>query len=422
MERKIDQFKEQISPILSVQEKLLNLDEEQNSIEGIIEFVDQNSHINDLFFFQSFLESISSSIISRPLFENRYIRIIEHYLSKIPKKYFFMFLSKSNMALALFLQNNLIDINDIEKNFNSIDHNSLIYFKDYIKNHASSTVLKDLITKNDEAKEKENLIAKFIREDNLESFQNFVNESKVLFNSKVPWSIFECMFFLNEKEMPTLIEYACFFGSIRIFKYLVGLGVISSINESNQNFPNKILDRLGEFAVIGGNYEIIHILEDHGVKFNEKTLLNSIKFQRNEISIYLIDTFGIQPTIDDIIMSVESNNLSYFIDNFTTTLNFDNDDKQNIKNNLEKIWLTAAKYGRFEILKFLVSSELDFNKNVKNDAGQNILHIAISNGYLNIVEFLIDKKFIDLNHHDEFVFLIMFFYGVPIDLFLSYST
>lgn len=422
MERKIDQFKEQISPILSVQEKLLNLDEEQNSIEGIIEFVDQNSHINDLFFFQYFLESISSSIISRPLFENRYIRIIEHYLSKIPKKYFFMFLSKSNMALALFLQNNLIDINDIEKNFNSIDHNSLIYFKDYIKNHASSTVLKDLITKNDEAKEKENLIAKFIREDNLESFQNFVNESKVLFNSKVPWSIFECMFFLNEKEMPTLIEYACFFGSIRIFKYLVGLGVISSINESNQNFPNKILDRLGEFAVIGGNYEIIHILEDHGVKFNEKTLLNSIKFQRNEISIYLIDTFGIQPTIDDIIMSVESNNLSYFIDNFTTTLNFDNDDKQNIKNNLEKIWLTAAKYGRFEILKFLVSSELDFNKNVKNDAGQNILHIAISNGYLNIVEFLIDKKFIDLNHHDEFVFLIMFFYGVPIDLFLSYST
>lgn len=409
----IDQYREQINTILSIQDKLLNLDNNDNSVEKIIDFVDKNSQFaQNGNLFQSFLQAISSSIISRPLFEKQYVQIIKHYLSNIPKKFIFMFLNKSNMALALFLDQKIIDIDDIKKNCKQINHNSLIYFKEYIKSSKSSSILTELITKSDESKEKENQIAKFIREDDIVSFQKIVSEvSDFNYNSKVPWSIFECMLFLDEKEMPTFIEYACFFGAIQIFKYMVLNGVLQTFDasikkqaEEEEEFNDENLNRLGGFAIIGGNYEIIHILEEHGLKYNEKSLLNSIQFQRNEISSYLTDTYGIQPTIDSIITSVKANNLSYFIDNFANVMNLNNNEPKNLnKNNLEKIWLTAAEFGRFEIIKFLSNSVFEFNRNIKNENGQNALHIIITNGFLNIVEFFIEQKIIDFNNRDEFV-------------------
>ena len=412
MENLVDQFREQVSIILLVQENLLNIDNEENRVEKIIEFVDKNPQFTqDQILFLSFIQSISSSMTSRPLFEKQYVEIIQHYLPRIPKKIIFSFLSKSNMSLALFIDRKVIDINDIEKNCNSINHNSLIYFKDYIKNAKSSSILTELITKSDESKEKENQIAKFIREDDVKNFQIVVNEyNEFKYNTKVPWSIFECMLFLNEKEMPTYTEYACFFGAIKIFKYMVLNGVLATNDD-------EYLSKLGEFAVIGGNYDIIHILEDHGLKFTEKSLLNSIKFHRNEISIYLNETIGIQQEFIDILMSVESNNLSYFIDNFVVV----NNQKKFTEIEFQKLWFVAAENGRFEIIKFLSNKEFEFDRNIKNENGQNILHIAVSNGFLNIVEFLFKQKIIDLNNRDEFVFFFKFM-EFKLIYFLSYYT
>ena len=57
----------------------------------------------------------------------------------------------------------------------------------------------------------------------------------------------------------TLIEYAAFFGSIQIFKYLVKNGV-------------ELYPSLWNFAIHGNNPELISFLEDSGLRFYTKSM------------------------------------------------------------------------------------------------------------------------------------------------------
>lgn len=64
--------------------------------------------------------------------------------------------------------------------------------------------------------ENESNICELIRNDSIDQFIEYANQSNFLLSSTVPSSIFETNHFLLQNE-PSLIEYAAFFGSIQFF-------------------------------------------------------------------------------------------------------------------------------------------------------------------------------------------------------------
>ena len=58
----------------------------------------------------------------------------------------------------------------------------------------------------------------------------------------------------------------------------------------------KIPTNLTHFAVAGGNYTIIHLLESKHIKFSSKDLNIAVQFHQNEIAEYLRNSYE----IDDI--------------------------------------------------------------------------------------------------------------------------
>ena len=74
--------------------------------------------------------------------------------------------------------------------------------------------------------EDENFICKLIRDDNIKDFIVYVNKNNIQLNTPIKLSIFETNAFLIKKQNEsqnkgiTLTEYAAFFGSIQIIKYL----------------------------------------------------------------------------------------------------------------------------------------------------------------------------------------------------------
>ena len=63
-------------------------------------------------------------------------------------------------------------------------------------------------------------ICGLIQKDAIEDFVSYVNKTNFSLTSKINYSIFETNSFLLKNKKMTLIEYASFFGSIQILKYL----------------------------------------------------------------------------------------------------------------------------------------------------------------------------------------------------------
>ena len=62
-------------------------------------------------------------------------------------------------------------------------------------------------------------ICQLIRYDSIDEFISFTNQNNLSLSSKIQSSIFETNSLLMQKE-PTLIEYAAFYRSVKIFQYL----------------------------------------------------------------------------------------------------------------------------------------------------------------------------------------------------------
>lgn len=87
-------------------------------------------------------------------------------------------------------------------------------------------------------------------------------------SSCIKKSIYETNYLLSIQQNVSLIEYAAFFGSVQIFKYLV----------------------LNKVKIHGQNAEIIHLIEENNVDFDKlnnlelyKTVHQAINTHNNEI-------------------------------------------------------------------------------------------------------------------------------------------
>ena len=103
--------------------------------------------------------------------------------------------------------------------------------------------------------ENDSYIYSLIRQGLTEEFISYTNGATISLSSKIQPSIFEKNLFLMQKT-PTLIEYAVFFGSIKIIQYL-------------QNNNISLTNSLWLFAVHSDNLELIHFLEENKIKLQD---------------------------------------------------------------------------------------------------------------------------------------------------------
>lgn len=138
--------------------------------------------------------------------------------------------------------------------------------------------------------ENHNYICSVMRDDNIEAFIIYINKYGLNSSSFVHKSAFETHQFLL-KNQPTLLEYAAFFGSIQIFKFL--------INNGAQPRP-----QLWSCAIFGCDPELINILIEKNIApafCSYKECINTaIKCHHNEIANYIYNNFFQTQNIEEV--------------------------------------------------------------------------------------------------------------------------
>ena len=204
-------------------------------------------------------------------------------------------------------------------------------------------------------------ICSLIRQDSVAEFVKYINQANIDLSSEIKYSVFETNRFLI-KKMPTLIQYAAFFGSIRIFNYLL-------LNKAKLN-PSLWL-----YTIHSCNNELFVLLEENHLELTddlyEQMFKESIKCHHNDLSVYL------QEKIND---KNEDNK-----DEFYDLLPFNNSDEMNYDKNFVEY---AFHYCNYEFLKD------DFNQN-------NLLLYACKYNYLNLVKILLRMESVYVNFFYE---------------------
>ena len=129
-----------------------------------------------------------------------------------------------------------------------------IFFFPEIENYLNEKIKQEILSEKSQEfdikrdiGENFNIISEFIRNDSVEDFISYVNYNNYSLINNINKSIFETNEFLIDKT-PSLIEYAVFFGSIQIFRYLIFNKV-------------EMTPSLWLYTIHSRNPEIIHLLE-----------------------------------------------------------------------------------------------------------------------------------------------------------------
>ena len=86
------------------------------------------------------------------------------------------------------------------------------------------------------------------------------------------------------QDSPSLIQYAAYFGSIRCFKTLL-------LNNADLSYKARYNQTISDYAVAGGNLEIIRILAQQQIEVN--SLETSIELKQDEIFDWIVENLKI---------------------------------------------------------------------------------------------------------------------------------
>lgn len=109
----------------------------------------------------------------------------------------------------------------------------------------------------------ENKLYKYISKDDVERLQEYMGEE-----ISVDY-VFSKYHFAQDQIMhqcPSLLATAAFLGSINTFRFLVA-------NGADMNVRDKANLSIANFAVAGGNMEIMNILDDSGISFDNSLFI-----------------------------------------------------------------------------------------------------------------------------------------------------
>ena len=153
--------------------------------------------------------------------------------------------------------------------------------------------------------ENDHLLCKFIRDDSIDDFIVYINKNNISLSSQINSSSYETHPFLLTAQ-PTIIQYAAFFGSIRIFDYLLNNKV---------DFDHS----LWLYAIHSNNPEMIYKIEDLKLNFDKsfyiRCFYEAIKCHHNEIANYIKENL-LDQSIHPCIEIIHSYNYQLFDDEF----------------------------------------------------------------------------------------------------------
>ncbi|KAK8845821.1 hypothetical protein M9Y10_020744 [Tritrichomonas musculus] len=198
--------------------------------------------------------------------------------------------------------------------------------------------------------ENDDFVCEMIRKDQIDEFIAFVNRTNLSLQSVAAKSIYETNSYLNNKVKyvtrytfhPTLIEYAAFFGSFQIFKYLFLNGA-------------KIDRDFFHYAIHGNNPELFDFLEKNDLLRNcysfTSLLAFAIKCHHNEMANYILKKYLIE---------IPDNQKEYVTIESIKTYNF-----SFIQNNVMNlnIFYNLCKYDYAVIVEYLLQNKIDFDIN-----------------------------------------------------------
>ena len=152
--------------------------------------------------------------------------------------------------------------------------------------------------------ENDNYLCELIRLDKVKDFGSYIHRQNLSFGITIKESIFETNPFLIDKSNVKLNEYAAFFGSNEIIKYM-------KVNQGIEATPD-----MWYYAIHSKNGELIKELEGKHVlpqeSNYERILKESIKCHHNDVSKYIIDNLIYEQDSLNFIESSFKNKLCYY--------------------------------------------------------------------------------------------------------------
>lgn len=282
-------FNEYLDGMSKIQNSLLEYVEndqetDQNLIQLINEYKISNNKKELKQFIHIFMQILNNHHRQHDFYD-KVLKILTFIKNDI-KKYFandeIYNLFESNNRIILFLINEEILILN-EYICKKINHEyfapEISVFKHEEKNQQN---LPENFDKMRKIGENDSYICQLIRDDLIDDFILHVNKNNIQFKTaKIESSIFETNLLLSKRNT-NFIEYAAFFGSVQIFKYLFLNGM-------------KLESSLWIYVIHGRNPELIHLLEENNIKPSDKSFEEcvdeAIKCHHNEIANYLQNNY-----------------------------------------------------------------------------------------------------------------------------------
>lgn len=248
--------------------------------------------------------------------------------------------------------------------------------------------------------ENDSYLCELIRNDNVEEFIIYVNQTNYPLEEKIPPSIFETNYFLYNS--PTLIEYAAFFGSIQIVQYLIMNNV-------------KVKPSLLIYTVHSNNEELYHLLEEKVIYSKNSNwdvcLIESIKCHHFNFMNYFDENFVSNKFF--MMKSMKYYNFQYICNHlFEINLTTLNDHyKYNFYNEImkksnediftvqkKKFMHYCVEYDFIEIAHNLLPyCKNEINAKYKNEGEKTLLYIAVEKENYDIIKLLLSCKELDVN-------------------------
>ena len=248
-----------------------------------------------------------------------------------------------------------------------------------------------------------------LREDDIDGFISFlannstfdITQQQILPMNEYYFYLFACTWSRNSIS---LIDFCCFFGSLKCFKYLL-------LNKC------KITKETLRWSIAGGNKEIINILKENGQKF-EECLETSVKYHRYELTNWLNENYKCEEII--LATCIEYYNFEAFFYFLEKNIPFDEDDDEEEESTFG---ITIVKIGHIPLFQYFLdkvaAGELKYIRKKTslvwafrndhttivqyliencgllqaNDEGWSLLHNASFRGIDSVVRFLIDDGY-----------------------------
>ncbi|KAK8850236.1 hypothetical protein M9Y10_018361 [Tritrichomonas musculus] len=226
--------------------------------------------------------------------------------------------------------------------------NQILKNNDFMKEINNKELPNEFYNKRKEG-ENDNFLCELIRTDKGKEFGVYINKMCLSYESNIEESFFETNpLLLNNNDEITLIEYAAFFGSIEIIKYM------------RMNGEVELTSSTWQFAIHSQNAELIKYLEDN--KFPppennyEKILEESIQCHHNDVSKYIIDYLINDEDLHNDIENKSYENLYFYAVKFDNYLFY----PKNMK--CKNIFYYLCQFDHYTLVKlFLQSIKIDLN-------------------------------------------------------------